>query len=97
MTLAPQLWAVLPVKSLACAKRRLAPLLDGDERRRLARAMLEDVLEACAGAASLAGILVVTADDEAAAIAKEAGARVLPEADERGTNDAVQAGLRSTP
>ena len=93
MTARSNLWAVLPVKSLPIAKQRLAPLLDPSERRRLARTMLEDVLGACSGARSLARIVVVTADDAVAAIAERAGARVLKEARERGTNAAIQAGI----
>lgn len=90
-----QVWAVLPVKSLAAAKQRLAPLLGAQGRRRLARAMFEDVLGACAGARSLAGILVVTADPEVAGIGKGAGALVQEEAEERGTNAAIEAGIRA--
>ena len=38
-------WAIVPVKRFDLAKGRLADSLHADERRRLARAMLEDVLE----------------------------------------------------
>jgi 2-phospho-L-lactate guanylyltransferase len=85
----------VPVKALSAAKQRLAPLLDGRERQRLARAMIEDVLDACASAPALAGIVVVTSDDEVAAISEQAGVLVLKEEGERGTNAAVQAGVRS--
>ena len=37
--------AAVPVKDLVNAKQRLMPVLDGRERRELARAMLDDVLE----------------------------------------------------
>lgn len=93
MTATPSIWAVVPVKSPSAAKQRLAPLLDARERRRLARAMLDDVLEACIGARLLAGIVVVTADPEVAALAEEAGALALREAQERGTNAAIEAGI----
>ena len=53
--------AAVPVKDLVNAKQRLIPLLGADERRALARAMLEDVLAALA--AALPGpIFVVTTD-----------------------------------
>ena len=39
-----QLWAVVPVKSMAQAKQRLAGVLAAHERAALARAMLQDVL-----------------------------------------------------
>jgi 2-phospho-L-lactate/phosphoenolpyruvate guanylyltransferase len=89
------MWAVLPVKSLGAAKQRLAPLFAADERRMLARAMFSDVLAACARARTLSGVMVVTADPEVVAIAAQAGARVLPERHEQGTNPAVQAGMRA--
>lgn len=88
-----RIWTIVPVKSLATAKRRLAPLLDACERQRLARAMLEDVLDACVGARALAGIAVVTADADVAEIADRAGAFVLKERCERGTNAATEAGI----
>lgn len=85
----PGTWAVVPVKPFADAKRRLAPLLDAAERHALARAMFLDVLGALLGARALAGILVVTGDAEAAAIAQRAGARVLAEPRNRGTSAAA--------
>jgi 2-phospho-L-lactate/phosphoenolpyruvate guanylyltransferase len=93
VTTTPRLWAVVPVKSPSRAKQRLAPLLDACERRQLACAMFEDVLDACIGARLLAGIAVVTADAEVAAIAGAAGALVHEEAEERGTNAAIAAGI----
>lgn len=85
----PTLWAVLPVKSFQTAKTRLSPLLDATERRQLARLMFEDVLEAALKAERLAGVIVVTADDEVGGTAMRRGAAVLQEAEEAGTNAAV--------
>ena len=64
-------------------------------RRELQVAMLTDVLAACAGAHRLAGVLVVTSDPDARALAERiAGARVVPDHDPpRGMNAAVVAGL----
>ncbi len=59
MTSSPRPWAVVPVKPFELAKRRLAPLLTGQERAHLARLMLEDVLSCLAGCAGLAGTIVV--------------------------------------
>ena len=53
----------VPVKDLVNAKQRLIPALSPAERRELARAMLEDVLEA-AVAALPGAVLVVTTDPE---------------------------------
>lgn len=88
-------WAVVPVKPLRGALRRLASALEAPVRRELQVAMLTDVLGACAGAPGLAGVLVVTSDPDAAALARRlAGARVVPDHDPpRGMNAAVVRGL----
>ncbi|HEV2007826.1 MAG TPA: 2-phospho-L-lactate guanylyltransferase [Burkholderiales bacterium] len=83
------LWAVVPVKLFARTKRRLMPLLARHERGALARAMLADVLSALARARCLAGIMVVTGDADAAAMARAAGALVLIDAENAGTTAAV--------
>ncbi len=85
------MWAVLPVKDFATAKQRLAEILNPMERRRLFRVMLEDTLAALSGVAALEGIMVVTRDHEAAALARRHGARALAEAENRGQTTAVAA------
>ncbi|OYX71254.1 MAG: 2-phospho-L-lactate guanylyltransferase [Rhizobiales bacterium 32-66-11] len=87
------LWALIPVKRFALAKRRLAPQLSPPERAALAKAMLRHVLGVLAGCRGLAGILIVTSDPEAMALARAFGAHVLPDAVESGTNAAVRAGM----
>ena len=81
-------WGVVPVKALAAAKMRLASVLSAAQRLALARAMLCDVLDALAACPSLGGIIVITPDAEAARIAHEFHARVLPE-EGSGLNAAV--------
>ena len=71
--------AVVPVKSTAQAKQRLAALLPAVRRQELALAMFEDVMAAVSGVRELAGIVVVTVDPAAAAIAARHGARVMSE------------------
>jgi FO synthase len=88
-----RIWAVVPVKPFHLAKRRLAPALDNDARAMLARAMFEDVLDALAGARSLAGIIVVTGDAEAAALAHSHGATVLRD-EVQGINTAIEIAVR---
>ena len=90
-------WAVLPVKPLRGALRRLTPALDAPVRRELQVAMLTDVLAACAGARELAGVMVVTSDPAARGMAETiAGARVVPDHDPpRGMNAAVVRGLEA--
>ena len=89
------LWVVMPVKDLANAKQRLAGVLSADERHALFRAMLEDVLSALAAAERLAGILMVTRDPEARALAGRYGARVLAEEANRGHTAASTFGART--
>ena len=89
------LWAVVPVKSFASAKQRLAPVLTAQERAALARAMLQDVLQVLVNSPFVAGTLVVTADIEAATIARHARASVLPEPFETGLVPAIQHAARA--
>jgi 2-phospho-L-lactate guanylyltransferase len=88
-------WAVIPVKPLRGALRRLTTALEAPVRRELQVAMLTDVLGACAGAPGLEGVMVVTSDPDAAELAARlAGARVVPDHDPpRGMNAAVSRGL----
>jgi 2-phospho-L-lactate guanylyltransferase len=87
-------WAVVPVKPFRVAKGRLSTALNAVDRARLARVMLEDVLGALVVSRHLlAGLLVVTADDEAAQIARSHGAIVLSEAAPAGINRAIARAL----
>jgi 2-phospho-L-lactate/phosphoenolpyruvate guanylyltransferase len=85
--------AVVPVKRFGSAKRRLAPALDESSRRRLAEAMLGDVLERLAGARSVAGVVVVSGDPRAASIATGAGAEVIDDPTDIGHPQAAGLGI----
>ena len=74
-----RVWGVLPVKTFATAKRRLSAVLEAPDREALACAMFEDVLAALVHCKSLEGVMVVTADNQASAIASASGALVLAE------------------
>jgi len=87
------IWVLVPVKRLDRAKSRLSPHLDSAERAMLASAMLRDVFDAIGGASDPVGILVITGDPDAAALARDAGAIVLDDPHETGTNDAVRQGI----
>ena len=70
-------WVLIPVKTPQRSKTRLLPVLEAKECARLCLAMLEDVLQAAGAAESVAGIAVVTADETAAALARDAGAEII--------------------
>jgi len=86
-------WAIIPVKRLSQAKRRLAPVLPADARRQLVLVMLQGVLGALAKVEDIDAVLVVTPDDRVAEVARAAGATVLPESRAAGLNAAVKMGL----
>ena len=87
---AVEVHAVVPVKDLGNAKQRLAGVLGQPERTALFRAMLQDVLEALAGAASIARIVLVTRDAQAMALARRYDAECLVEPENRGHTAAVE-------
>lgn len=80
---------LVPVKSFADAKARLADVLSPSERASLARTMAESVLRA----ARPLPVWVVCDTDEVASWAAEAGADVLRKPG-RGLNGAVDEGVR---
>jgi 2-phospho-L-lactate guanylyltransferase len=80
--------AAVPVKDLVNAKQRLVPALTPEERRALARAMLEDVLTALA-AALPGSVVVVTTDALVMQVARRHGAECLVESANRGHTEAV--------
>jgi 2-phospho-L-lactate/phosphoenolpyruvate guanylyltransferase len=83
-------WAVMPVKPFRLAKQRLACVLNEDERMGLARVMLEDVLSALDGCSHrLAGVIVVTADEDASTVARQHDAIVFREVAAIGMNSAL--------
>ena len=72
-------WAVVPVKDLERAKRRLAGALDPAARRGLSLAMLADVLDALDATPGLDGAAVVSRDADVVELARRRGLRVIPE------------------
>ena len=79
MTSTTGTWAVLPIKELHQAKQRLAGHVPPEFRAGLARAMIEDVLDALRGARGLDGVLVLTCDPDAEKLARQYGAEVSGE------------------
>jgi 2-phospho-L-lactate guanylyltransferase len=81
-------FVAVPVKDLVNAKQRLIPVLTAAERRALAHAMLEDVLQALAVALP-GSAWVVTTDVEVMDLARRHGASCLVESANRGHTEAV--------
>ncbi len=73
------MWAIVPIKGFAEAKRRLAPVLSAAERRLLTLAMARDVLTALSQSQKLAGVLLVSRAAEAPNLAKAFAARLFRE------------------
>jgi 2-phospho-L-lactate guanylyltransferase len=76
--------AILPVKSRANAKQRLAGFLTAAQREALARVMFEEVMEKLTAARGLDRIVVATSDASAAGYARQMGADVFEETDQFG-------------
>jgi 2-phospho-L-lactate/phosphoenolpyruvate guanylyltransferase len=68
---------VIAVKRLAAAKTRLAPVFSSTTRENVVLAMLMDTITAASAVSALQAVTVVTPDDDAAAAARQLGARVL--------------------
>lgn len=87
------LWTIIPVKPLRHAKSRLSPALQPKERYELAQAMLRHVLSVSTAIAQISGVLVISRDPKALAIAREFGAKTLQEGALSNLNPAL---LRAT-
>src|SRR6266566_827933 len=65
-------WAVIPVKGLTESKTRLSTSLQGDRRRILVEALLEDVLSSIIRSRVYGIVLVISPDENV-------GSRILPQ------------------
>ncbi len=91
MANAPQIEAVIPVRGLPAGKTRLTALLTVQQRNRLVRAMLEDVVTAVGNAASVQRVTILSRDAAAAREAERLDAGFLPQpAGVRGLNSAIR-------
>lgn len=88
-------WGIVPVKTLAESKRRLAPALAPAERLALSRWLLEHTLQVLRATRGLAGVLVVSCDPLALEMAGRGGARSLPEEPAQGLNPALEQATRA--
>ncbi|HEX2819713.1 MAG TPA: hypothetical protein VHO07_06040 [Streptosporangiaceae bacterium] len=85
-------WSVLmPVKVLAQAKSRLAPLA-GPRRGEFALALACDTVTAALGSRAAARVIVITDDQVAGSALAELGALVVPDEPRDGLNAALRHG-----
>jgi 2-phospho-L-lactate guanylyltransferase len=82
-------YAIVPVKTFASSKKRLAGLLTVDQRINLSEAMLYDVLNSVTNCNSISKTIVVSKDEKILSIAREFGTTIVKEQEELGVNAAV--------
>ena len=85
--------AIVPIKSLANAKQRLAKSLAGGSRRSLVQAMFSDVLGALRRTEGIDAIAVITDDVVADSLARADRVVVLPDGRETGQSQATEVGI----
>src|SRR5580700_2395870 len=81
---------LIPVKSLANAKQRLASVLNQPTRTKLAEAMLFDVLETLGTWASRPEVSIVTSDQFAIELARRFEFRIIADNTNRSETDAIE-------
>ncbi|PZC49406.1 MAG: 2-phospho-L-lactate guanylyltransferase [Chloroflexi bacterium] len=87
--------AVVPVRGLPAGKARLARLLTVDQRNRLVRAMLSDVVRALQGARRVDDVTIISRDAAARRIADQLGVAFLHQPPQRtGLNEALREAQR---
>ncbi len=83
------IWVIIPVKPLNRAKSRLADVLTPEARARLSEFMFRRVLSAVKEVKTLAGVLVISRDQHALAIARDHGALTVQESGNPELNTAL--------
>ena len=94
----PQWSIVVPAKRLAVAKTRLRPLttaFGGTAHDELVLALLADTVAAAVACPSVAEVVVVTDDPDAADVVRAFGARTVADEPDRGLNPALEHGARN--
>jgi len=85
---------LIPVKSLANAKQRLASILDQPTRTELAQAMLLDVLETLGAWTNRPNVGIVTSDPFALGLARRFEFQVIADNANRSETDAIEMATR---
>jgi 2-phospho-L-lactate guanylyltransferase len=86
----PQIWVVVLIKGFETAKQRLSPALDAAGRERLAK---QNARLALAAAGAGDAVLAVCGSQDAAELARLAGAETLLERGPEGQNPAARRGI----
>jgi 2-phospho-L-lactate guanylyltransferase len=86
---------LIPVKDLACAKLRLAPILAQKERTSLAAAMMEDVFSAVAAVRGIDAVFVISNHGPALERARSLGWEVIRERHQVSESDSVDRASRT--
>jgi 2-phospho-L-lactate guanylyltransferase len=89
------IWAIVPVKSFASAKSRLASVLREEERAGLSRDFLQHTLAVLAAVPAVAHRLVISRDPAALEMARADGAESLMEAGAGDLNEALEQATRA--
>lgn len=74
-----KIWAIIPVKPFNRAKSRLAKVLTPEEREALAISMFRHTVGLLSGVRRFAGVLVISRDTKALAIARDYGVQTVQE------------------
>lgn len=82
-------YAIIPVKTFASSKKRLAGLLTVNERIKLSELMLKDVLSSVCNSKSICRVIVVSKDEHVFSVAKDYRVTFVQEEKELGVNAAV--------
>lgn len=82
-------WIIIPVKPLKRAKSRLASALTAEQRYEFAVLMFRQVLAVAKSVAGIAGVLVISRDTQALAIARDAGVKTIQESSPSELNPAL--------
>ena len=82
-------WAIVPVKPLNRAKSRLVGELEPEQREQLATGLLKRTLRTLVPIPKITGVLVISRDTKALAIARDLGAQTLQESGAPELNSAL--------
>jgi len=88
-----KIWAIVPVKPFVRAKSRLAGLLTPSDRESLAEKMFQHTLSVLTNVPSVAGVMVISRDTKALALARDMGVFTVQES---GTPELNAALLRAS-